>query len=336
MKPIKLVKINSEKIINPETGRQVLIRGKIGQELTKGQEGKDYIFIGKESQKDSKKDSKKDSQKEPKGKLDKIETKEIKGPKEKLIECLIKEKRKQELTKESKESKKCSVSVLSVNTKTLPTSIFNGISIEGDGACQLRSIAYNILKYKSQSTSNSEQKKISEVFYRQIKYIVTEILPKLTVKQIRDNWGFEHFDDDLTTKENLDQYIEDLHSESNINSLSDYIKKFKYGIYTTNLELLILLNKNEMMKQFWRSTFGIEMPVVVIYIKSDKNFMEIASYNIENIESSIIIRMYYKSAIHYETLFVKEECRVLNDTLKQIIINRYYSMFGKNKKKNNK
>ena len=45
MKPIKLVKINSEKIINPTTGRQVLIKGKIGQELTKGKEGKDYIFI---------------------------------------------------------------------------------------------------------------------------------------------------------------------------------------------------------------------------------------------------------------------------------------------------
>lgn len=83
------------------------------------------------------------------------------------------------------------------------------------------------------------------------------------------------------------------------------------------------------MKQFWRSTFGIEMPVVVIYIKSAYNFMEIASYNIQDIESSIIIRLYYKSAIHYETLFVKEECRVLNETLKQIIINRYYSMFGK-------
>lgn len=316
MKPILLVKIDSDKIINPTTGRQVLIKGKIGQELTRGQEGIDYIFIGKEPQKES----------------DKIETRDIKGPKEKLIDCLIKQKSKE--TKESKETKKCSVSELSVNTKILPTSIFNGIPIEGDGACQLRSIAYNILKYKGQSTSNSEQKKISEVFYRQIKYIVTEILPKLTVKQIRDNWGFEHFDDDLTTKQNLDQYIEDLHSESKIYSLSDYIKKFKYGIFTTNLELLILLNKNEIMKQFWRSTFGIEMPVVVIYIKSDKNFMEIASYNIENIESSIIIRLYYKSAIHYETLFVKEECKVLNDTLKQIIINRYYSMFGKLKKNN--
>ena len=100
---------------------------------------------------------------------------------------------------------------------------------------------------------------------------------RLKNEQIRDNWGFEHFDDDLTTKQNLDQYIEDLHTESNINSLSDYTRKFKYGIYTTNLELLILLNKNEIMKQFWRSTFGIEMPVVVIYLKSDKNFMEIAS-----------------------------------------------------------
>ena len=308
MKPIKLVKINSEKIINPTTGRQVLIKGKIGQELTKGKEGKDYIFIGKELVKDSQK---------------------------KLVECVIKEKDKGK-QESIKKSKKCSVSELSVNTKTLPISIFNGIPIEGDGACQMRSIAYNILKYKGQSTSDSEQKKLSELFYRQIKYVVTEILPKLTVKQIIENWGFEHFDYDLTTKQNLDQYIKDLHTESNINSLSDYIKKFKYGIYTTNLELLILLNKNEIMKQFWRSTFGIEMPVVVIYIKSAYNFMEIASYNIQDIESSIIIRLYYKSAIHYETLFVKEECRVLNETLKQIIINRYYSMFGKIKKLKNK
>lgn len=311
MKPIKLVKINSEKIINPTTGRQVLIKGKIGQELTKGKEGKDYIFIGKELVKDSQK---------------------------KLVECVIKEKGKEKGKAKQESTKKCSVDKLnlSINTKTLPISIFYGIPIEGDGACQMRSIAYNILKYKGQSTSDSEQKKLSELFYRQIKYVVTEILPKLTVKQIIENWGFEHFDYDLTTKQNLDQYIEDLHSESNINSLSDYIKKFKYGIYTTNLELLILLNKNEIMKQFWRSTFGIEMPVVVIYIKSANNFMEIASYNIQNIESSMIIRLYYKSAIHYETLFVKEECRVLNETLKQIIINRYYSMFGKIKKKINK
>ena len=68
MKPIKLVKINSEKIINPATVRQVLINGKIGKELTKGQKGKDYIFVNNDSQKDSKK---------------------------KLVECVIKQKEKE-------------------------------------------------------------------------------------------------------------------------------------------------------------------------------------------------------------------------------------------------
>jgi hypothetical protein len=234
--------------------------------------------------------------------------------KKKLIDCITKYK-----------SKKCSIDE-SYDSASLPIDIFDFVDIIGDGACQLRAIAYNILSYKNQKTSNLNQKKIAETLYKFIKYIIIKILPKLTIDQLINDWGFIHFDRNISVLENLNNEISYYHNESEINSLQDYYNKFKYGIYTTQLELFILMNKNNMIQKWWIDNFNF-IPSIIVYIINKKNLNEIGSFNIELLvdESVPIFRLVYVSRIHYEVLQLKEECKSLKNKLRlNTIMNFFY------------
>lgn len=234
--------------------------------------------------------------------------------KQKLIDCIIKYK-----------SKKCSIDE-SYDSAALPIDIFDFVDIIGDGACQLRAIAYNILSYKNQNTSNLNQKKIANTLYNLIKYVIIEILPKLTLDQLINDWGFIHFDRDISVLANLNNEINFYHNESEIYSLQDYNNKFKYGTYTTQLELFILMNKNNIIQKWWIDNFNF-IPSIIVYIIDKKKLKEIGSFNIELLvdESVPLFRLIFVSKIHYEVLELKEECKSLKKKLRlNTIMNFFY------------
>lgn len=234
--------------------------------------------------------------------------------KQKLIDCIIKYK-----------SKKCSIDE-SYDSAALPLDIFDFIDIVGDGACQLRAIAYNILSYKNQNTSNQNQKKIANSLYNLIKYVIVEIIPKLTLDQLINDWGFIHFDRDISVLANLNNEINFYHNESKIYSLQDYNNKFKYGTYTTQLELFILMNKNNVIQKWWIDNFNF-IPSIIVYIIDKKKLKEIGSFNIELLvdESVPLFRLIFVSKIHYEVLELKEECKSLKKKLRlNTIMNFFY------------
>lgn len=234
--------------------------------------------------------------------------------KKKLIDCITKYK-----------SKKCSIDE-SYDSAALPIDIFDFIDIVGDGACQLRAIAYNILSYKNQKTSNKNQKKIADALYNLVKYIIIKILPKLTLDQLINDWGFIHFDRNISVLENLNNEISYYHNESEINSLQDYYNEFKYGTYTTQLELFILMNKNNIIKKWWIDNFNF-IPSIIVYIINKKILNEIGSFNIELLvdESVPIFRLVYVSRIHYEVLELKEECKSLKNKLRLNTIMNFFN-----------
>jgi len=234
--------------------------------------------------------------------------------KQKLIDCIIKYK-----------SKKCSIDE-SYDSAALPLDIFDFIDIVGDGACQLRAIAYNILSYKNQNTSNQNQKKIANSLYNLIKYVIIEILPKLTLDQLINDWGFIHFDRDISVLDNLNNEINFYHNESKIYSLQDYNNKFKYGTYTTQLELFILMNKNNVIQKWWIDNFNF-IPSIIVYIIDKKKLKEIGSFNIELLvdESVPLFRLIYVSKIHYEVLELKEECKSLKKKLRLNTIMNFFN-----------
>ena len=251
----------------------------------------------------------------------KIELKKIKETKEskefkktKLIDCIIKHK-----------YKKCSIDN-TYDLPQLPLNIFNYITIKGDGACQLRSIAYNILLHKNIHISNKNEKIIANKMYIFIKYIITEVLPNLTFDQITNQWGFIHFDSDISVLDNLNNDINFYHNESEIYSLQDYVKKFKYGVYTTQLELFILMNNNILVQKWWIENYDL-IPAIIIYIVDKKKLIEIGSFNIDKLDNKSvpIFRLLYKSKIHYDVILLKEECKNIKDKLRENTIIKFYS-----------
>ena len=111
-----------------------------------------------------------------------------------------------------------------------------------------------------------------------------------------------------------------------IYTLKDYKKEFKYGIYTTQLELFILMNNNKMIKNWWIQKFEF-IPSIIIYINNKNKLKEISSFNIEMLlnESVSIFRLIYLSRIHYEVLILKDECKKVKNQLRLNTIMNFYS-----------
>lgn len=111
-----------------------------------------------------------------------------------------------------------------------------------------------------------------------------------------------------------------------IYTLKDYKKEFKYGIYTTQLELFILMNKNNIIQKWWIDNFNF-IPSIIVYIIDKKKLKEIGSFNIELLvdESVPLFRLIFVSKIHYEVLELKEECKSLKKKLRlNTIMNFFY------------
>jgi len=167
---------------------------------------------------------------------------------------------------------------------------------------------------------------IANKMYIFIKYIITEVLPNLTFDQIINEWGFIHFDCDISVLDNLNNDINFYHNESEIYSLQDYIKKFKYGVYTTQLELFILMNNNILVQKWWIENYDL-IPAIIIYIVDKKKLIEIGSFNIDKLDNKSvpIFRLLYKSKIHYDVILLKYECKNIKDKLRENTIIKFYS-----------
>ena len=190
--------------------------------------------------------------------------------------------------------------------------------IEGDGACQFRSIANQINNFNGTKDSLKIQEIMARKMYLVVKNIVVNILPKLTNQQLVEIFKFEEIDFDLSPIENLNMYIFNAHSGI-IDNLEEYSRKFKYGVFTSNFELRILLS--DYLSNFWQSEYGIPVPCVIIYLYShDKNnYIEIDCKNRLRAEF-ITFRILYVDSIHYESMYltsdlfneviIKNSCRI--------------------------
>jgi len=203
---------------------------------------------------------------------------------------------------------------ISKSNKTIIPDIFiNKVNISGDGACQLRSIANNVNNFLKNPDSASKQKEMAAKMYEIIKNTVTDVLPKLTNKQLVNDWGFVHIDFSLTPIENINALIEISHGPY-IKNLEEYSEKFKYGTYTTNFELKILLSKN--LESFWSSEFEIPVPCVIIYIHKNGFYQEIECNN-GSFKEFILFRINYINSNHYESLYLKNQFYSVSELLIQ-------------------
>jgi hypothetical protein len=324
--PFIIIKAGSDKIINPTTGRPISITGPIAKKLFK----QTYTFVLQN--KDNKYNKHMINNLNYNDLVSCLETISIERKNVKNI--IIKHKFLKTppiLPKQITTIKNIDNFSLDdddnnenkIDNKNIPCNIFMEHDIYGgDGACQLRAIADNILKLQGKISNKHNQKIIANSMYSFILQIVTNVLPYLTVKELIEDWGFIHYDKDISTLENINNDINFYHSESEIYDLEDYKSKFRYGIYTTNYELRILLNSNIIIFDWWNNFFKMKPPCVVIYGQKNEiilsnentNFYEIDAVNINNLNYAIF-RLLYQSDIHYQSLYLKSPYENLNNEL---------------------
>lgn len=179
----------------------------------------------------------------------------------------------------------------------IPDFLMNIVDVSSDGSCQLRAISHNINTLKNEKKSVL---KMAENMYSKLKETVLN-LPTLSNEELMNDYSFVEIDPDLTPEENINNLIAGHHGPE-INNLAQYKRKFKYGTYTTNFELRLLLSKP--LAEYWFETFEIPTPCISVYIKKRGVFIEQTCLNRE---SFIDFRILYVNSIHYECLYLKEE-----------------------------
>ena len=188
---------------------------------------------------------------------------------------------------------------LTDSEKTLiPTFLMKIVDVLPDGSCQFRSLANNVNTLKNE---RDDLMSMAKNMYAKVKDIVINVLPALTNDQLAVDYGFDEIDFTVDVIQNINNLIS-LHHGPEINNLVEYFKKFRYGTYTTNFELRILLSKP--LAQYWLDTFDIPTPCVTVYIKERGYFIELTCLNKE---SFIDFRILYINDNHYQCMYMKEE-----------------------------
>jgi len=183
----------------------------------------------------------------------------------------------------------------------IPDFLVNIVDVRPDGSCQFRALANNIKRVTGDERSEAQ---IAKLMYSKVKNIIVNVLPNLSNEELLSTFGFVETDFELSSIENVNNLIQFFHEESDINDLEDYSLEFKYGVYTTNLELRILLS--EYLAEFWTSNFGMRTPCVQLYIDNDKgSYNEIGCFN-KNSLNFICFRLLYINSNHYQCIYIKE------------------------------
>jgi len=193
----------------------------------------------------------------------------------------------------------------------IPDFLVDIVDVKPDGSCQFRALANNI---KSLTDDRRSEYEIAKLMYSKVKNIIVNVLPNLSNEQMVSDFGLVETDFDLTPIENLNNIIKEYHSPI-IYNIQDYSQNFKYGVYTTNLELRILLS--DYLISFWTGTFLMRPPCVQIYIHNKKgSYLEINCLN-RNSMDFICFRLYYINSNHYQSIYIKKS---YFDTFNQVIL----------------
>jgi hypothetical protein len=194
----------------------------------------------------------------------------------------------------------------------IPDFLVDIVDVKPDGSCQFRALANNI---KSLTDDRRSEYEIAKILYSKVKSVIVDVLPRLSNEQLVTEFGLVETDFDLTPIENLNNIIKEYHSPSDIYNLQGYYQNFKYGVYTTNLELRILLS--DYLISFWTGAFLMRPPCVQIYIHNKKgSYLEINCLN-RNSMDFICFRLYYINSNHYQCIYIKER---YFDTFNEVIL----------------
>jgi len=194
----------------------------------------------------------------------------------------------------------------------IPDFLVDIVDVKPDGSCQFRALANNI---KSLTDDRRSEYEIAKILYSKVKSVIVDVLPGLSNEQLVSDFGLVETDFDLTLIENLNNIIGEYHSPSGIYNIQGYSQNFKYGVYTTNLELRILLS--DYLISFWTGAFLMRPPCVQIYIYNKKgSYLEINCLN-RNSMDFICFRLYYINSNHYQSIYIKKR---YFDTFNEVIL----------------
>ena len=182
----------------------------------------------------------------------------------------------------------------------IPDFMVDVVDVKPDGSCQFRALANNINHFKNVP---DKQLSIARDMYRMVKHVIVHVLPSLTNKQLIEDFKFEEINLDTSPLENINNLIFEHHS-GNISDLDEYFSDFKYGVYTTNLELRVLLSNY--LDEYWINTFGVPSPCVSIYLNNKGSFNEISCINADKL-NFINFRLFYINNNHYQSIYIKPE-----------------------------